>query len=1280
LRGADRSAIFCPLFRARADLVPLESPFLQQEEPISARRPLAKFVAAGIVWCVTALPVSAQMTTGTLSGTVKDAQDAVVPGASVTLFSETRGTRTRDVVTNSDGDFAFINVAPDQYTLHVSLDGFKTLERTGIVVSVGDRLGLGVLTIDVGGLSETVHVSARRSEMQVQGGERSFTIDTESVQNLPIGNRSFTELAALAPGVVIDGNNTPQRIGGGGDPNIMMDGVSTMDTGSNRPLLQMNVESIAEIKVLMSGYQAEYGRSSGVHVMAVTKSGSNRFRGSIFDVERNSDWNANSRVNTLNGDPKTSLREKDFGFSIGGPVGRPGRTNRLFFFFSQQISPYTRGNDVVRYRMPTALERMGDFSQTLDNNGNPYPYIKDPQSPSSCSASNTAGCFHDGGVVGRIPAGRLYQPGLNILNMFPLPNLANVPRQNYNFELTRPSESVTSWQPALRLDFQPTEKLRATYKYSAWQEQSHLFNGTIPGFNDTRMQNAPVVSYTTSANYALNDKTFIEATYGRSRNALAGCSLAQSGTGATFCSNSAGSQGVPMSPLASLAGANLQDLPFLYPDATVLNPGYYAVGALNELQPAFWDGTRMSKVPTFSWGSRVANAPPNLGFPGYFNTNTTQDFSISVTRLKARHTIKAGFYNTHSYKAEQIGNNAFGALNFQQDAVGTNPFDTSFGFANAAIGAFSSYTQARKYIETSSVYTNAEGYIQDTWKVADRLVLDYGVRLVHQQAQYDLPGQASNFLPDAWSQAAAPVFYVAGCANGANPCSSTNRQAMNPMTGQLLGPNSTPAIGTLIPGTGSSLNGLFLPSQGLPRATYTWPFLAVGPRFGMAVDVTGTQRVVLRGGGGLFFDRPSTSTISSGVNNPPTSGTVTVQYGQLQALGVDGLTTEGAPALSAVKYNASLPSSTQWNAGVQVAVPFSIRLDLSYVGHHAFNTFQSVNLNAVDFGTAFLPAFRDPTLAPSATPGATAVQTNLMRPMRGFGSITQQWDRGWRTYHSIQLSLQRRFRDGFSFGFNDTWSLSDRQQSGLRLQHPADGSYTIRSDQPEADLLLGDNNPVPHTMRANFIWDMPDLHGENPAARAVGLVVNDWQLSGIWSGARVANFGASNPTVGYTVGFSYQNGGGSVNLTGSPDYAARIRIVGDPGSGCSGDPYRQFNTAAFQGPRSGSVGLESGSGYLQGCFVNVIDLAIARNIRLRASRTLQVRVDMFNAPNWSATTARQTTLNLTNPNDPITPTNLPFDASGRLIDSRSRPRGAGFGVATGFQPPRSAQIQLRLSF
>ena len=1035
----------------------------------------------------------------------------------------------------------------------------------------------------------------------------------------------------------------------------MMDGVSTMDDGSNRLLMQLNVESIAEVKVLVSNYQAEYGRSSGLQITAVTKSGTNRFRGSIYDVERNSDWGPNSKTNNLNGNPKTVSQARDWGYSIGGPIGKPGGTNKIFFYYAHEFEPRTAGNNVNRYRMPTAAERMGDFSATTDQNGAPYPYIKDPNLTGACPAASQAACFTDGGVLGKMPANRLYQTGLNILNMFPLPNCpaecpTYLPTSNFNYEVTRPNEQLLGWQPVIRLDYQPTQSLRATFKFSAWDQRNQVINGSIPGFNDTKMYDPTVHTWAVSTNYTLTPTMFLEATYGRSLNQQTGCSLGLVG-GPSFCTSA-----LPMNASASLAGANLSGLPFLFPDATIIEPRYYQYQALNDVQPPIWDGTRISKVPTFAWGNRVSNAPPTIPYPGILNTSETWDLSVNLTKVKGRHTLKAGMYYTHAYKGEPDGagsSASLGTISFQQDAVGTNPCDTSFGFANAAMGCFSSFQQASKFVEVAYIYYNLEGYLQDNWKVNDKLTLDYGVRLVRVGPAYDRFAQATNFLPEEWASAQAPVMYVPGCVNNANPCSGSNRQAKNPITGQLQGPNSSVNIGALVPGSGNLTNGLFHQNEGpIGKTPYTYPAMGLAPRFGAAYDVTGAQKIVVRGGGGLFFERPSITAFETG-SNPPTSSTVTVRYGQLQSLGSAGLTTNGVPALDSVVYESKPPKSFQWNGGVQLALPWAISLDVEYVGQHSWHTNQTVNINAIDFGEAFLPENQDATLPASTTPGATALPQDLLRAYQGYGTINQQWDRGWRTYHSIQWSFQRRFSNGISFGFNDTMGLYDHQNSAARLQHAADGSYTLRADQADADALIGVYDPQTHIMKANFVWDMPDLRSDRPAMRILGYVLNDWQLSGIWTGSTGST---------YTVSANYSSGGTSTNLTGSPNYGARVRIVGDPGIGCNGnDVYRQFNTAAFQGPLVGSVGLESGNSYLRGCMSSVLDLSLARSIRLGGGRVIQLRADFFNAPNEGRITGRNTTMNLSNPTDPVTITNLPFDPiTGEVLPNRVRPNQAGF--------------------
>jgi hypothetical protein len=1025
-----------------------------------------------------------------------------------------------------------------------------------------------------------------------------------------------------------------------------------MDTGSNSVLLQMNVESIAEVKVLVSNYQAEYGRSSGLQITAVTKSGTNRFRGSTYGVFRDSEWNANSRTNILNNDPKTVLKEKDLGYS---------GNNKLFFFYSHEYAPRTSGNDVRRFRMPTQLERNGDFSQTIDNNGNLYNLIRDGSTGLPCTTTDIRGCFQDGGVLGRIPQSRLYQTGLNILKTYPMPNLTPTPgtgaSANYNYEITRPSENLMAWQPAIRIDYQPLHSLRATFKYSGWKQQNPIINGSIPGFNDSQQYKPVVGTYAITANYTFTPTTFIEATYGHAQNELTGCGLAQGGTGPTFCAN-----GFAMNDVANRNNAGLGGLPYLFPDANIIDPTYYAYEALQGVKPVIWDGTRIIMGPSYTWGNRIANAPPNTPFPGFLNINATDDISISLTKVWGRHTLKSGFYNTHSFKAQQRQGWA-GSLTFSNDT--SNPIDSTFGYANAALGIFSSYNQLSKYVEGSFVYNNTEGYIQDNWKVNNRLTLDYGMRFVHQQPQYDEHGQASNFLPETWVAAQAPLLYVAGCPNNVNPCSGANRQARHPTTGQLLGANTAAAIGTLVPNTGNTTNGLFLSGQGIADTTYTWPAMVFAPRFGMAYDVTGQQKFVMRGGAGLFYDRPSGNSIYSQVQNPPTIRNVTVRYAQLQDLS-RGLTTEGAPLLNVFEYDSKVPSSVQWNSGFQMALPWASAVDVEYVGQRSYNTLQSVNINSIDFGAAFLPSNQDPTVA-TPTPATSYAATNqdLVRAFRGFGSINQQVSRGWRTFHSLQLSFNRRFTNGLAFGFNDTWVLYDHQSTDARLQHNADGTYSIRADQAEADKLLGTSIANTHVLKGNFVWDLPDVKADGATMRTLAQIVNDWQLSGVWTAATGS---------AYSVGFSYQNGGGNVNLTGSPDYGARAIVIGDPGEGCSGNPLQQFTTSVFQGPPVGSVGLESSNGYLRGCFTSAFDLAIARNIRIGGNR------EMFNAPNAAIITARNTTMNLESPSNPLTVTNLPYDTNGNVVASRSVPRGAGFGVATDYQNPRTVQVQVRFSF
>jgi hypothetical protein len=1217
-----------------------------------------------------------QVTTSTLLGTVKDSQGAVIPGVSIVLTSDTRGVQVGEGVTDAQGNFVFPGTMPDTYSITVKLEGFKTSKVSGIVVGAGDRIALPPMTLEVGALAETVVVTADVQLIQAASGERSFTIPTQDVENLPISSRNFRDLAVLTPGVRA---NTAamagvERIGGGGYANIMMDGISAMDTGNNGQMIAMNTDAVAEVKVLTSAYQAEYGRSSGIQIMSVTKGGTNQFRGTVYDVERNSDWNANSEYNKQVGNPKAVSKQRDYGFSIGGPIGKPGGNNKLFFFYSHEMRPRTGGNAEQTFRVPTALERAGDFSQSLDNLGNPYPYIRDPLLGLPCSASNTSGCFKDGGVLGKIPASRLYAPGMALLNMVSI--MPNVPQgsTNYNVRQFSPTLKSLSYQPALRLDYQIASKLRVAFKMNAMNQNSGLpeqygvvgQSGTgglaIPGLNDSLGNQAPwITTYSASANYNMGSHSFLEVIYGHTQNYY---------------------KSVYTSKLSNRNDAGLAGIPDIYSTNRDVNPDYWMASGLAGIVAPFYVNGRIELPQQVAYGTRATNTPQTPQYPGWFNVNKTWDFAASLTHVRGSHTLKSGVAFNHSFKAQNQTQGAppMGTINFGEDT--NNPNDTQFGYSNIAIGAFNNYQQSSKFIESGIKYIGIEPYIQDNWKVSDRLTLDYGVRFVHLQPEHDTYGQASNFFPDQWKSSAAPTLYVPGCVGGTVTCSGTSRQAKNPITGALLGAGTTGLIGQAIPGTGSKTNGIKQQGDGISEYNFEYPFLKIAPRVGFAYHLAEGGKWILRGGFGIFYDRVEGNYTMSQSANPPTAESTTLQYGTLQTLG-KGAAAQGVPNLVIYRYeNPNLPSSAQWNVGTQLQLPYSFVLDASYVGQYQYDSQgaqggqQVTNLNMIDLGSAYLPQNQDTTLGTSTTPGATALANNLMRSYRGFGNINQFAAVFHREMHGLQFSLQRRFNKGFSAGVNWNWTLKDVGNYSAdysvtqRIEHRADGTVGLRADQAAWEELMKDQGTPTHIFKGNFVWDMPDLHAESTGLKVVGYIVNDWQLSGVWS---------AETGTGYSIGYSYQNNGNSVNLTGSPDYGSRIKIIGDPGSGCSDNQYAQFNTAAFAGPTYNSNGMESGRNYMHGCGRSIWDLSLARNIRMGGRRSLQFRAEVYNAFNSAFITGRSTSVTYNNPVNQVIQ-NPQYNADGTLVQSRLKPNSPGFGAANGWTNPMTMQLQIRFSF
>ena len=335
---------------------------------------------------------------------------------------------------------------------------------------------------------------------------------------------------------------------------------------------------------------------------------------------------------------------------------------------------------------------------------------------------------------------------------------------------------------------------------------------------------------------------------------------------------------------------------------------------------------------------------------------------------------------------------------------------------------------------------------------------------------------------------AAPALYVPACANGAATCTGSNRAAKDPITGQILGTNSSLAVGTLVPNSGQERNGLFQSGKEIADTTYQFPMLNVGPRFGTAWDVSGKQTFVVRGSLGLYFDRPRGGNAQALVGNTFVSSLQTVRYSQLQSLG--GLRTQSPAQLTAYEYDSKLPTSTEWSIGTQMMVPWSTSVDVAYVGHHNYNAELTQQINAVDIGSAFDPAKQDPTSAPSATPGASSLAAlfpDLVRGYKGYTAIALRTYDGWRKYDAIQFSINRRLRNGISFGFNDAITLRDIARVAPRYDHDAAGNLTVRSDQGALQGLLQDQLQPRHLMKATGLWQLPEIKSTDGVKRALGL-------------------------------------------------------------------------------------------------------------------------------------------------------------------------------------------------
>lgn len=1154
----------------------------------SPRRVVVCGLVAVLALFFAGVSASAQVTHGTITGRVLDPTGAVVSHATVTITNPENGF-TRNLTTSDSGEFVAPNLPPGTYAIAVEAPGFKKLQSKGLVLTAAGKVDAGSLRLTVGAVATEVTVSADEGQVQLQAdsGERSDEVTSNQLNDVAINGRNVLDYMKLIPGVagLFDGHASATggldsfNINGtrANEHEFTIDGASNVDTGNNGGThVTINPDAIEEMKVLTSNYDAEFGKAAGGQIALVTKSGTNQWHGNGRFFHRNEGLNANEWFNKKNelagGLPNTPplYRYNDIGYQLGGPI----KKNKLFFFWSQEFyRQLVPSGGTTQFYTPTALERTGDFSQSINGDGTPIvisgPAITNNKiDPSKLSPAQAA----------------VFSQMEKILSLFPLPNVTGYgSNQNYNY-----SNSFSARAPRrediLRIDYQLNSKNRI---YGRWIHNTELDQApfeNFPGpfgifacssainFAGGCTQNHPGWNLAVDLMTIITPTVLNDLSVGPSHT----LSVAESVNGNV----SRGKNGIDMQLLYPLSSdQSIPDLSF------------------NGLTNTNFAGSYLGGTP-------------------WKQANTTINVNDNLTWVKGNHTMKGGIFYQRSRKDQPAWGNINGQFTFGLGPTAPSPCpaNTTCGdpLASALLGDFDGFDQSTARPLGKFRYNQFEFYLQDTWKIMPRLTLDYGMRFVWIPPQFDANNQVALFDPSSY-----------------NP---KNAVTIDPITGNIITADG-----------GNPLNGmLFANKNQIPGGGWNSRGIMPEPRFGFAYDVFSNHRTVLRGGFGMTHDRTQGNLIFDTVfNNPAIVQTATVGSGNianlptLQSTFGNGVLSN---ALGAAR-DGKVPTVYSFSLGVQHEIFTGTTLDVAYVGSLSRHLVTSRDINAAPYGTAFAASVQNPNctdnngnpvfpggVVPAVQPGLqpqysaagykfngfctygfSNFTSNYIVPYKGYGQIPYLEFNGTSNYNSLQVSLQRRFTKGFTFGAAYTYSKS---------------LATANSDQDTQDTF----NPLldyraaswdrTHVFAANYVYSLPNVTKHFGGPKWVSYITDNFQLSGI------TQFMSGTP-VDLNNGFSFPPG----SVTGSDQYGAL--------------PF-YYTLDANRNPLLPGIGTPSRGSRdtLRGGGMQTWDMSLFKNIPLGSNeaRYIQLRLEAFNAFNHPNFQDKNFGANVTGPWNYASPT------------------------------------------
>ncbi len=1000
----------------------------------------------GVLWawllCL-AVPAMAQEYRGAITGRITDTSNAVLPGTTVSAtHADTNQSTT--TVTNADGAYNLLFLTPGKYTVTAEIPGFKKLARPGIEVRIGDRLTLD-LKLELGAVEETITVTSATPLLNMSNASAGQVIDEQRIALLPLSDGNPFVLSRLVPGVAFTGDLKFSRPfdnagssainadGSSGGNEFSLDGSPNMASG-RRVAFVPPAGAVQEFKVATASFDAGDGHTAGALVNVTLKSGTNALKGQGYFYTRDEKLSATDFFVNKSGGVKPALMYNRFGGTTGGPVLR----NRTFFFAAAEWL-YDEFPEPGPQTVPTEAMRNGDFSALLAQGINIY----DP-----------ATARLEGGFVTRspfpgniIPQARLNPVARAVMGYYPLPNQAGDAQGRNNFFATNP-RTDDFYSVSTRVDHRlsPKQQLMARYVRNDRQEARGAFFGEVNGVRPIgnylfRINNAVTVDHV----YTITNSTLLNIRGGWSR----------------------------------FQEPNVRQHEGTFDPASL---GFSSTTA------GFFKGARY--MPRFDFDS-LTDIGENMGAT---TTHSIYSLQPTMTRAFGNHSLRGG-YDMRLYR--EFGSEpgrAAGQYDFRTNY--TRERDNSGALFGQDIASFMLGIPTGGSLDRNASRLNDTWYhgvfLQDDWKVTDRLTVNLGLRYEYEGATTDSQNRnVRGFDPTA----AVTIDAAARAAYARSPIPELAASAFAVRGGLQFASDSNP--------------GFYEPDKN-----------NVQPRVGFAYSLT--DKTVVRGGWGVYAVpniifgnfQPGYSasqaivptldnglTFRANLTNPYPDG---VQDPVGDALGAN--TFLGRELSRVVPLNFSSAHNMRYIVSVQRELPGSWIFEAAYAGSRGWDLTTGgggqageIELNpvpaqylstshvrdqaAINFLTAQVPNPFQGLLPGTSFNGATIARQQLLRPFPQFDNVRSRASDGTSRYNSAQFKLEKRFTTGYSLLVAYTWSKFTERVFPL---NPTDAEYEERLSEFD----------VPHRVALSGIYELPFGRGRRWGSNAPGVME---ALAGGWS-------------------------------------------------------------------------------------------------------------------------------------------------------------------------------------